>query len=400
MLKQTAKIVSYLIVSLLVGIIVTLVTDNIENIAVEKRVRKNIEDEIMNALTSFKESVPQFTPPDESAFVKRYVSTVMADKVALREHGIVTRQPDDPELLYLFTIKEANGVLDIYLRDDFLKSELSVLDVPDYISGILATIIVFTFIVVYTEYQKRALALQQQFEIKHRELSTALEQHEALALLGRMSAALAHELKTPVSTISNLIQTLPARHSDEQFVKRFIALTGEELQRTQQLIDNLLAYGKEIDLRNEEWISIAPFIQSASQGDDLDLIIDAPPNAMLYGDKFYLDLLFKNLFRNSREAGASSVRIGISNPLSVKEASAEITCEDDGTGFPEAAQLDELANPFVTSRSRGGGLGLYLAKKIVTAHDGTLSLFRKEKGAGVRIMLPRRRVKINGEQST
>jgi len=235
------------------------------------------------------------------------------------------------------------------------------------------------------------------FQKRQAELNTALEQHEALALLGRMSATLAHELKTPISTISNLVQTLPARYSDQQFRKRFITLMQEELNRTQHLIDNLLAYGKEIDLRNEAWILLMPFLSDMAVTSAAKIAVDVRDNIEIYGDKFYLELLFNNLIRNSYEAGASKLHVRINSSSAERNSFAELKCEDNGTGFPPASDIETLTNPFVTNRSRGGGLGLYLAKKIVEAHDGSLSLYRAGKGAGIKIFLPRKRVKINGE---
>ena len=395
MLKQTFKIVFYLIVALFFGIIVTLVTDSIENVAVEQRIRMTIEDNVRNAVASFKDSAPKATNAEEIAFVKAYAVNVMGDKIVAKEHS-AGRQPEgDASVVFLFTLKMQGHDIDFYLQREFLKSELAILDIPDYISGIVTTIIVFAFILLYTEHRKQSRTIQEQFALKQTELNTALEKHEALALLGRMSATLAHELKTPLSTISNLIHVLPSRFTDERFTERFVALVREELERTQQLIDNLLAYGKDIELRNEEWLQVQALLLPAANRYHLSVVTEMPVNNELLGDRFYVDLLFQNIFRNSKEAGASEVHAAFRMNQQTSNTTAELTFEDNGAGFPENADLGDLMTPFVTSRSRGGGLGLYLAKKIVTAHDGTLSLYRREKGAGVRIILPARRVRIH-----
>jgi signal transduction histidine kinase len=393
MLKQTSEIVSYLIIALFFGIIITLIADSIENVTVEKRIRQTIEDNVRNAVASFKDSAPDATAADERAYIKKYAANVMGDKIVARERSAGVPPQGDADTSFLFTLRVKSYDFDFYLQNAFLKSELAILDIPDYISGIVTTIIVFTFILVYVEHKKRTRSLQQQFELKHEELRTALEKHEALALLGRMSAALAHELKTPLSTISNLIHVLPTRLSDERFTERFVTLVREELDRTQQLIDNLLAYGKNIELRNEEWMAVPALMFPAANRYNLTVIPNLSDNEEIRGDRFYLDLFFQNVFRNSREAGASEVRVAVRIAQSAPETMVDFTCEDNGVGYPEIADLDELMSPFVTSRSRGSGLGLYLAKKIITAHDGTLSLYRKEKGAGVKVTLPGRRVR-------
>jgi signal transduction histidine kinase len=389
MLKQTLKIVTYLIGSLLIGVVVTLFVDSTGDAAVEKRIRKTVEANIKNAVASFKESDIHPTPNDEKSFILKFIDTVMADKAVVREHAREGSPVTDVDAKFLFTLHGKDYTLDFYLQNKYLRSELALLDIPDYITGIVATIIVFAFTVYITENKKRTLLMKQQFESEHAELHSALERQEALALVGRMSAALAHELKTPIGTISNLVQALPTRHADAQFINRFMTLTGEELNRTQQLIDNLLVYGKDIDILNEEWIPIKSFFAEAVHA---GLLLEIPDHYMIYGDRFYLGLLFKNLIRNSREAAASQMRVDVNIPHE-QAAFVEIVCEDNGSGYPMTADLDKLTAPFVTSRSRGGGLGLYLSKKVVAAHGGSLSLARMEKGARVIIAIPMKRIK-------
>jgi signal transduction histidine kinase len=390
MLKQTLTVVFCLVGSVFVGIVVAFIVDRTENVAIEKSIRESVEDDIKKTLVLFNESALYHKPSDEKSFITKYIKTVMADKVVAYEHGPGSRPEEVDDEDFLFTLNGRDYLLDIYLRDEYLESEFTFLDVRAY-AGIAATIIFFTFIVYFLENRKKALVMQQQFDEKHARLNTALQQHEALALLGRMSAALAHELKTPIASISNLLQTFPSRRTDEQFVKRFIELMGEELNRTQQLIDNLLAYGKEIDARNSEWTAIGDFLRKAAAS---GIMVDIPTKFMIFGDRFYLELLFKNLLRNSREAGADRINIHLNTSPEDETSNAVIACEDNGAGFSPTDDLKKLTDPFVTSRSRGGGLGLYLAKKIATAHGGSLSLQRIEKGARVIMTLPMSRIRI------
>ena len=245
--------------------------------------------------------------------------------------------------------------------------------------------------------REKVQELQQHLEVKHEEIRRVLEEHEALALLGRMAATLAHELKTPVATISNLIQVFPSRVGDKAFTDRFHVMIKEELNRTQQLINNLLAYGKEIDASQAEWVFLPSFLEELATKNSLKISSEIPWE--IYGDKFYLGLLFDNLMRNSREAGAGELRLSLHRDAEENGRTA-LLFEDDGKGFPVGEDLDFLLTPFVSGRSSGAGLGLYLAAKIALAHDATITLYQPEHGAGVRLSLPQKRVRMHDQGKT
>lgn len=393
MLNQSLRLITYLLVSLVIGIAVTLLVDNVENIAVEKKIRKDLEQEIRAAAASFRDSAGSPDTAHLLRFLQTFSSSAMNGKIIAIDPAH-DGKPDDGRFTHLFTYAEGSGRLDYYIINSYLKEQLAILDPPELIFGLFATLAAFAGIVFYTEKRKQAQALRQQFEAKHEEIRKVLEEHEALALLGRMAATLAHEMKTPIATISNLVQVLPDRLGDKRFTSRFVALTKEELARTQQLIDNLLAYGKEMTVGQGELVPLAPFLDDIARRHAIQ--VQTSPAVEIRGDRFYLSLLFDNLMRNCRAAGADHVRVTVRNDQGADGTWAAILVEDNGSGFPAGVDPDTLLNPFVTFHASGAGLGLYLINKIAAAHGGRLSLYRLEHGAGVTITLPRERVSIHG----
>ncbi|MGC2424985.1 MAG: HAMP domain-containing sensor histidine kinase [Nitrospirota bacterium] len=392
MLKRTLKLVFYLFISFLIGIIVTLVIDQYENIEVEKKLRHDITQEIEGSAASFESTVSHPDPAKTISFIKEFTTSSMKDRV-LAVDPAKESSPNPEDFKFLFAYTTAGRKINFYLRSSFLEDELAILDRTELIYGIITTIVIFSFMVLYSEKRREAALVNLKLERKHEEYKKALEEHEALALLGRMAATLAHELKTPIATISNLVQVLPARLNDENFTKRFISLTDQELKRTQQLIDNMLVYGKNITITKEEWLDFNHFVSGLAVLNGIK--IKCHTAFRIYCDNFYTGLLFDNLLRNSRIAGADAWSVKL-NPAGGHET-AEIIIEDNGQGIPEGIDLNELFNPFITHRSSGAGLGLYLAKKIVEAHDGDISLFRIKHGTGMKIAFPFKRVKIDGQ---
>jgi signal transduction histidine kinase len=389
MLKQSLRILALFAIAIICGIAATLLLDQVANISVEKEIRKGLEGQVLSAAKAFKESAGETKADAVMMFVEKLVTGSMGEKI-IAVDPTVDQVKERRGFSYLFSFGESNRRLDIFIKDEYLKSELDVLNTPELVFGLVTTIGVFLFATLYSEKRRHALAIKQQLEETRTEYRKAIEKHEALALLGRMSATLAHEMKTPLATISNLIQVLPGRLTDEKFTSRFFSITGEELRRSQQLIDNLLVYGKDIDAINEEWFEFRPFIAELASASGVG--IGVCPEFSLNGDRFYLRLLFENLLRNSLAAGGTEVAIALA-PAGEKGEMTAVSVTDNGSGFPEDVDLNNLVNPFVTLRSSGGGLGLYLAGKIAAAHKGSLELFRQSHGAGVAILFQKERIR-------
>ncbi len=388
-MKKPLRIILYFLISLLIGIVATLVMDYFENFAVEKSLRKELEQEIRFAAASFKGATSNFTPDEVLSFLKSYSASALHGKIIAVDP--VTGSKPGRDSSFLFSYKEGEGRIDYFIVNSFLKGQMAILDLPELVFGLFITFTAFAGTVIYRDKREKVQELRQHLEVKHEEIRKVLEEHEALALLGRMAATLAHELKTPVATISNLIQVFPARIGDKAFTDRFQVMIKEELNRTQQLINNLLAYGKDVDASHSEWVILPSFVEELAAKNSLRLGTEITWE--VYGDRFYLGLLFDNLMRNSREAGAGELRVTMQTETAEQSGRAAILFEDNGKGFPKDADLGTLLTPFVSGRSSGAGLGLYLAAKIAAAHDIIITLYRLEHGAGVRLSLPRKRVR-------
>lgn len=378
----------FLIFSLSFGIFVTLIVSDVENMVQEKKIKEDTKNKIEGVAAAYRYSEKGTTPEKTAAFLKNFIVIVMQDRVVAVDATRGRQKINDAKHLYTFIDEPVR--LDIYIKKSYLKKTAHAIDPPDLIEGFIVTLVVLTSLVLYSERKRQTLAIRKRYETETAELTKALQKHEALALLGRMTATLAHELKTPVATISNLIHVLPSRINDQKFTKRFISITNEELRRTQQLIDNLLVYGKEIPDIDDEWVNLETFL--GGMAESIGLKVAACPKTEIYGDRFYLRLFFENIMRNSLQAGAKEVFVKVEK----EDSATGILFEDNGAGYPADAELSELINPFVTSRSSGAGLGLFLAQKIALAHEGIITLYRAGEGAGVKLSLPSKRVWTNG----
>jgi len=386
--RRLAKVAVYAMVAVLLGIMVTVIESHIDNVLQKNEVESTSRHQIKQAVHAYQSAHRDARQEEVAQFLREYITRIMPDVLeVIQRPRSASLVPADESIWSFYT---ATDRLDVYVRPEYIAKETTGADLREVADGVLASFLIFLGILVYVSTNQRAKLERRLHEEERLRLTTALHEQEAFALLGRMTATLSHELRTPVATISNLVQTLPTRMDDAQFAKRFVEIIREELARMQRMIENLLVYGKDLKIDAPEWVELQPLLSVIAKNYGLSL---SGAHASIYGDGFYLQLLFTNLLRNSADAGAHEVHLRIRSDED--DVYAILEYEDDGEGFAAEANLNELRSPFVTTRSKGAGLGLYLAEKVVCAHGGIIELYRPARGAGVRLWLSLKSLRIS-----
>ena len=215
-------------------------------------------------------------------------------------------------------------------------------------------------------------------------------------------ATVTHELKTPLSTIRAVGETLVrGRVKTDQDLNRYAHLLVREERRLTRLVNNLLAYSRVTDVTEVysfESLEPAALISEATHGfrrqltdSDVRLEIDVPPELpAVRADRtavvLALDNLIDNAIRHSGEAETVSVR------ASGEADRVRFDVIDHGVGIP-ADDLPQVKRRFVrgrTTRGPGNGLGLAIVNRIAADHDGTLEITSEVgRGTTATLILPK-----------
>jgi two-component system cell cycle sensor histidine kinase/response regulator CckA len=254
--------------------------------------------------------------------------------------------------------------------------------------------------------RKRAERELKDSEAKYRHLSEQLEetvkqkveelqQAKHLAAVGRMVAVIAHEVRNPLQTIrfglESLRKTAGPKSEYEDILKEITY--GVTLLNT--ITSELIEYARPLNLKKSK-IQLRKLIDQALAAAapklskvnvSLKLQQEGKP---IFCDVEKLTQALVNLLLNAADAMPDGGKITIRSRTLAEpsKGSRSISVIDTGCGMKER-DLEQIYEPFFTTKIRGIGLGLPMCKKIVEAHGGTITIQSKEKeGTTVKIILP------------
>jgi signal transduction histidine kinase len=201
---------------------------------------------------------------------------------------------------------------------------------------------------------------------------------DQLAFLGGMAARMAHEIRTPLATIRGLLELLQADLPEADLRREYIARILVAVDRQDRLVEDLLSLSnpapeawQPIPIRTllDDVLAMLPPDPRLHRTGDTDGA--SPP---VWGDPFRLGGVFTNLIQNALEAAPASGTVEVRAEWADQDQDrVRVSVRNTGSGIP-AELRERIFQPFFTTRARGTGLGLTIAREIVDAHRGSLQV--------------------------
>ena len=255
-----------------------------------------------------------------------------------------------------------------------------------------------------TESEMRILNLaltenQGQLESRIAERTRELEESQAqvlhqekMAAFGLLAAGIAHEVGNPLTSISGIVQMLDRRDPDE-YTRTKLALVTGQLARIQNILRELITFSRpasdlsgRVSTRDviEEALGIAKYYKGGKNRNIVSSVPDDLP--AIVGVRDQLVQVIFNLVLNAIDATGKGGSIAVTAQREGDRV--EWTVADDGIGIDPAVQA-RLFRPYFTTKKQGTGLGLFVIRRIVEAHGGTVGV-ESESGRGTtfRVSLP------------
>ena len=244
---------------------------------------------------------------------------------------------------------------------------------------------------------------------KRRQTEQTLQASDRLTQAGRMAATIAHEIRNPLDTVSNLLYLLRQKSYPEPETAQYLELAGEELARITQITGQLLTFHREA--QSPVQVDLVHVLESV-------LTLYAPQIGMtrikvtkrfethraVRGFPGELRQVFANLVSNAIHSmpNGGSLLLHVfpsSLPSDPQRKGVRVTVLDNGTGIAPAVRNNLFAPFFTTKGEAGTGLGLWVTRGIIEKHEGTIHFISSVRpgrsGTAFSVFLPF--VQITGE---
>jgi len=277
----------------------------------------------------------------------------------------------EPELLAAITnvlsMESATGVNEIHIDNTSRQVELQVIENQDVLVSV------------------RPLQSITQNLHEYMHARDSLFSTSRTISVSEMATTLAHELNTPIGTISNILRGLKIRlakpDTPKETLDNAISQALEQTKFTQNIINRIRDFTQSrrpkhqvIDLRDQltDAVSLLDWMLSHNGCRVSVQVPDTP--VLIMGDATMLQQVLINLIRNAVDAmeNQQPSRRHISVQVSSNSEQATVSIRDTGQGLGDGA--DQLFVPFATSKANGMGVGLNICRSFVELHQGRLWL--------------------------
>ena len=225
------------------------------------------------------------------------------------------------------------------------------------------------------------------------QLHQQLAQQERLAVMGRMAASLAHQIRTPLATALLYAANLQRDDLPVEGRSRFAGKVMNRLQALEVLVQDMLRFVRVGPVRDG-----AESIQLSSVLSEVEAIVQAQlaskqlqwqprvgADAVVSGGRSDLLGALVNLLENACEHAPAGSAVGLEAELQGNFYVIRVI--DQGAGVPEQVE-SQIFDPFFTTRANGTGLGLAIVKRVVEDMKGSITYKRDDRGTVFELRLP------------
>lgn len=228
-----------------------------------------------------------------------------------------------------------------------------------------------------------------------RGLEERLHHAERAAVIGRLASGIAHEIRNPLNFINLTIDHVrtkfaPSEEKSRSTFERLLLSVKEEIARLNSLVNNVLRFGRpaRLTLKRTRLATILENVrtlvhpQAQEQNVQVELQ-DLTQGAEIMVDAELLNSCFSNLAINAIQAMPQGGELSLT--ISREDDTQVVQVRDTGEGIPRD-KLDQIFEPYYSTKETGIGLGLAVTRKLIEEHHGKITV-QSQVGQGTTFMV-------------
>ncbi|MCT2345975.1 sensor histidine kinase [Niallia taxi] len=238
------------------------------------------------------------------------------------------------------------------------------------------------FLLTYERIKKQQLYYKQ------------LQQSERLKTTGQLAAAVAHEIRNPLTVVKGFLQLYQQEEKMDEGSKRNYSLMIDELNTAEHVLSQFLMLAKPDNDIKLEKVEVESLLQSVTDlvksygilRDNNIFLRHVEKDCYILVNIIEFKQLMINLLKNAMEASPYGEPIFIESEI--QKDMVEIKVTDHGCGMSEE-EVQSLGTPFYSLKSKGTGLGMMICFNIVEKYNGKINIeSKKGEGTAVKIQFP------------
>ncbi len=205
-----------------------------------------------------------------------------------------------------------------------------------------------------------------------------LQKQDRLKAVATLAAGMAHEIKNPLSSIRTFAEHLSTKYDDPEFRAKFERIVVDEVDRINNIVQQLLDFSKprELTLKEEDLAAILDetlaLLNSNLLKSKVLLVRNYSQTLRFPVDRNQLKQALLNILLNAIQAMPKGGQLTVSLQQS-KSGATELLISDSGEGILEK-DIPRIFDPFFSTKETGTGLGLAIVHGIITQHGGRISV--------------------------
>lgn len=241
----------------------------------------------------------------------------------------------------------------------------------------------------------RSVAAQIASAIKNAKLSQELIKVKEMEVFHRFSSFVLHDLKNLVSSLSLVVQNADEHMSDRDFQRDTVETIGKSVEKMGSLISKLSNGAasvtpdlQETDLNRVVSDVVSQIGHNGPEGKTLQMHLVSVPSVL--ADRQQMEKVIMNLLVNAFEAVGKAGQVMVKTGADNNQVMVAVS--DNGCGMSPDYVRNALFKPFMSTKKKGLGIGLYQCQTIVKAHEGRIEVETEEGvGSTFRVVLPVKR---------